>query len=78
MTQVSFLPPFISAQRIAKVLGALLIVTAAISWFSVGVDYALLSLAGDIRTGAEISRGERLAHTRTASWLGVAQIIEDS
>ena len=67
MNRVSFLPPYISLEPLAAVLGVLLILTAAASWTSVGVDWALLDLAGEVRSGAEVTRGERLAHERVAS-----------
>ena len=75
MHEVSFLPPFISTRSQVKVLGWLLIVTAGVSWTAVGVDWALLHLADEVRAGFEVTRAERLAHTRTASALSAAQWI---
>jgi hypothetical protein len=75
MSDVSFLPPFISTRTHTKVLGGLLIVTAAVSWTAVGVDWALLHLADEIGAGYEVSRADRLAHTRAASALATAQWI---
>ena len=74
MSEVSFLPPFISARGMLKPLCVLLVITAAVSWTSVGVDWALLSLADEVRSGLEVSRGDRLAHTKTADLLGNIQL----
>ena len=56
MSDVSFLPPFISTRTHARVLGWLLIVTAAVSWTAVGADWALLHLADEVRSGYEVTR----------------------
>ncbi len=75
MSEVSFLPPFISARTHMKVLGCLLMLTAAVCWTAVGVDWALLHLADEVRAGHEVTRADRLAHTRTASALASAQWV---
>ena len=75
MSNVSFLPPFISTRPHTKALCAFLVVTAAVSWTAVGVDWALLHLGDSIREGYQVSRADRLAHTRTAGALGTAQWV---
>jgi hypothetical protein len=71
----SLLPPFISTRGTTRVLGAVFLFTAAVSWVAVGYDFAELRLAEVVRSGASIEPAERLAHAATGHWIGLFQIF---
>ena len=68
----SLLPPYIPTRGTVRALGALFIVSAAVSWIAVGYDFAELRLS---TAGHKVVPEVRLAHTRTGEIVGVAQIV---
>jgi hypothetical protein len=72
----SLLPPFVPTRRAVRGLGALFVLSAAISWVAVGYDFAELRLVSlDLRSGEEISMETRLAHASAGAIVGRAQLI---
>jgi hypothetical protein len=71
----SLLPPFVPTRRSVRVLGALFILSAAISWIAVGYDYSQLRLATIVPDGQTISTQTRVAQHRVGSFVGTAQIV---
>jgi hypothetical protein len=70
----SLLPPFVPTRRSVRVLGALFIVSAAISWIAVGFDYSQVRLAIIAPEGQTISEQTRTAQARIGFFVGAAQI----
>jgi len=72
----SMLPPFVPTRRSVRFLGALFVLSAAISWIAVGYDFSELRLVTlDLRNGEEISMETRLAHISAGTIVGRAQLL---
>jgi hypothetical protein len=68
----SLLPPFVPTRRSVRVLGAMFVACAAISWIAVGYDFAELRLA---TSGQRVVPEIRLAHTLTGRIVSGAQLV---
>jgi hypothetical protein len=68
----SLLPPFVPTRRSVRWLGALFVLSAAVSWVAVGYDFAELRLA---TAGRKVVPEIRLAHSVTGDWVGWAQLV---
>ena len=73
--EVSFLPPYISTRASVQVLSGFFFLSAAICWTAVGVDWAQIQVAGQLRAGELVPPEVRLAHARTASMTGAFQLV---
>lgn len=67
----SLLPPYVPTRRSVRVLGALFVVSAAVSWIAVGYDFSALRLA---TSGHTVVPEERLAHSWIGEVVGAAQL----
>jgi len=72
--EVSFLPPFLSTRVSVLVLGWLFLLTAAVSWLAVGVDYAQLQLAAQLAGEGGVERSTWLAHWFSKRVVGGVQL----
>jgi hypothetical protein len=72
--RVSMLPPFVSTQRISRVIGGLFFITAAVSWIAVGYDLSEVRLAGAIVSGADVASTEVLSHSIAGDIIGAIQL----
>jgi hypothetical protein len=68
----SLLPPYVPTRRSVRVLGAMFVVSAAVSWVAVGYDFSELRLA---TSGHRMVPEIRLAHTWTGRLVSVAQLL---
>lgn len=68
----SLLPPYVPTRRSVRVLGALFVLSAAVSWIAVGYDFSELRLA---TSGHPVVPQERLAHSFTGEVVSVAQLV---
>ena len=73
-TRVSMLPPFVSTQRISRVVGGLFFATAAISWIAVGYDLSEVRLAGAIGAGTDVATTAVLSHSIAGEIIGAIQL----
>lgn len=73
--EINFLPPFLSTRVSVLLLGWMFLLTAAISWLAVGVDYAQLQLAAQLATGGEVERVTRLAHWLSGRVVSTVQLV---
>jgi len=68
----SLLPPYVPTRKSVRWLGALFVLSAAISWVAVGYDFSALRLA---TSGHKVVPEVRLAHNVTGTWIGRAQLL---
>jgi hypothetical protein len=68
----SLLPPYVPTRRSVRVLGALFVASAAVSWIAVGADFSALRLA---TSGHTVVPQERLAHARAGQIVSAAQLV---
>ena len=68
----SLLPPFVPTRRSVRALGALFMVSAAISWVAVGYDFSEIRLAV---SQAEAHAATRLAYDTMGGWIWTAQLL---
>jgi hypothetical protein len=68
----SLLPPYVPTRRSVRVLGALFVLSAAVSWVAVGYDFSALRLA---TSGHRVVPQERLAHSWFGEAIAIAQIV---
>ena len=71
----SLLPPFVPTRRSARVVGALFMVSAAISWVAVGYDFSEIRLALTETAGRSVHMATRIAYDTIGSALWAAQIL---
>ena len=72
---VSLLPPYVSAQPVARGLGTLLIATGLVAWVAVGFDLADIRLLGRQAGGEIIAALDKRAHGLTGVILFTAQTV---
>ncbi|NRA08671.1 MAG: DUF4328 domain-containing protein [Myxococcales bacterium] len=72
--EVSFLPPFLSTRFAVRLLGGMFLLTAAVSWLAVGVDFAQLQLAAQLAKEGEIDRTTWLAHWLSEQVVNAVQL----
>lgn len=71
----SMLPPFVTTRRAVRGLGALFIVSAAISWIAVGYDFSELRLISlDLRDDESVTQVARMAHASAGAVVGALQL----
>ena len=75
MSNVSLLPPYVSARVTGQLTGALFVLAAATSWIAVGYDFAEVRLFRSIQAGHSLETAERLGHAQAGDILGGAQIL---
>jgi hypothetical protein len=68
----SLLPPYVPTRRSVRALGALFVLSAAVSWVAVGYDFAELRLA---TSGQKVVPQIRIAHSITGEWVSRAQLL---
>ena len=73
--EISFLPPFLSTRFSVLMLGWMFLLTAALSWLAVGIDYAQLKLATRLAAGVEVERSTWLAHWLTERAVSGVQLL---
>lgn len=73
--EISFLPPFLSTRISVLMLGWLFLLTAAVSWLAVGVDFAQLRLASRLANEGDVERTTWLAHWISEQVVGSVQLI---
>ncbi len=71
----SLIPPYVSAQPIARWLAALLIATGLVAWIAVGFDMADIRLLGRQAGGESIESLDKRAHGLTAVVLFTTQSV---
>jgi hypothetical protein len=72
----SLLPPFVPTRRSARVVGALFMVSAAVSWVAVGYDFSEIRLALLAAPATRsIHVATRVAYDTIGSALWIAQIV---
>ena len=72
---VSLLPPYISAEPVARWLAALLMATGLVAWVAVGFDLADIRLLGREAEGEIIESLDKRAHGLTGVILFTAQTV---
>lgn len=73
--RVHMLPPFLSTRRLARGLGGLFFVTAALAWVAVGFDFGEMRVITRMMAGETIETGRRLSHALAGDILGGAQLV---
>lgn len=68
----SLLPPYVPTRKSVRWLGALFVLSAAVSWIAVGYDFAALRLS---TSGHPVVPQERIAHSLFGEWIGTAQLV---
>jgi len=71
---ISLVPPYVSAQPLARWLAVLLVVTGLVAWIAVGFDIADIRLLARQAGGEAIEAIDRRAHGITGAVLLTAQI----
>jgi hypothetical protein len=71
----SLLPPFVPTRRSARLVGALFMVSAAISWVAVGYDFSEIRLALLDPAARSVHMATRVAYDTIGSALWVAQVL---
>jgi hypothetical protein len=73
--RVSFLPPYISPRRLARLSIRLLLATAVAAAVSVGIDLSELMLVSGARGGDAVSAEERWAQYLANAWVGWLELV---
>lgn len=68
------LPLFVSTQSTTRLLGALFVAMAAMSWIQAGYDLGEVRILGALQTGLELPERERVARVEAGRMLGAAQL----
>ena len=68
------LPLFVSTRSNTRLLGALFVAMAAMSWIQAGYDLGEVRILGALQTGLELPDRERVARTEAGRMLGAVQL----